>query len=130
MPKFGAKSSAQLLTCHPDLQRVFNEVVKRWDCTVIEGARTVAQQEENMRRGVSQTMASKHIPGPDGYSRAADVAPFPVDWQDSERFRAFGGYVLGTADMLGVSLIWGGDWNGNRDFKDQKFIDLPHFELR
>lgn len=130
MPSFSERSHAALSTCHPELRRLFYEVIRHWDCTVLEGVRSEEQQAENVRRGVSKTLASKHLKQPDGWAHAVDVAPFPVDWQDTERFRAFGGFVLGVAAIMGVPLIWGGDWNGNRTFKDERFVDLPHFELR
>lgn len=128
MPSFSKASRKRLETCHPDLQRLMNEVVKHWDCTVLEGHRTEHRQNEMVRTGTSQLKwpLSKHNKTP---SEAVDVAPYPIDWQDIERFRAFGGFVLGVAAMLEIPIRWGGDWNGNRDFKDQKFHDLPHFEL-
>ncbi len=130
MPKYSERSLAELGTCHPDLQRVFHEVIKHWDCVVLEGARSPEQQQEYVRRGVSKTLHSKHLRQSDGWSHAVDVAPYPIDWRDIERFRAFGGFVLGVAAVLGVPLIWGGDWDGDRQFKDQSFVDLPHFELK
>ncbi len=128
MPSFSKASRKRLETCHPDLQRLMNEVIKHWDCTVLEGHRTEHRQNEMVRTGTSQLKwpLSKHNRTP---SEAVDVAPYPIDWQDIERFRAFGGFVLGVAAMLEIPIRWGGDWNGNRDFKDQKFHDLPHFEL-
>ena len=36
---------------------------------------------------------------------------------------------MGVADMLGVSIRWGGDWDKDYDEKDERFRDLPHFEL-
>ena len=39
------------------------------------------------------------------------------------------GYAFAFSVMMDVTLRWGGDWDGDRDFKDQRFIDLPHFEL-
>ena len=126
MPTFSAKSLAHLETCHPLLQQVFQVVIAHIDCTVLEGRRTIEQQAENVRKGVSQTMDSKHLHDP---SLAVDVAPYPIDWQNRERFVYFGGMVLGVAAVLGVTLRWGGDWNRNHDLKDQRFMDLPHFEL-
>ncbi len=52
---------------------------------------------------------------------AVDVIPYPIDWENITRFYRFGGFVKAIAVMLGIPLIWGGDW--------QKFKDLPHFEL-
>ena len=30
---------------------------------------------------------------------------------------------------MNIKLRWGGDWNDNKDFSDQTFDDLVHFEL-
>jgi peptidoglycan L-alanyl-D-glutamate endopeptidase CwlK len=62
-------------------------------------------------------------------SLAADVVPYPVDWEDGERFALFAGYVKGIAEMMGLKIRWGGDWNGDFYTKDTKFFDAPHFEL-
>ena len=62
-------------------------------------------------------------------SQAADVAPYPIDWNDKERFILFGGYVLGIAAQLEIAIRWGGDWNGDKYTKDTAFFDAPHFEL-
>jgi peptidoglycan L-alanyl-D-glutamate endopeptidase CwlK len=45
------------------------------------------------------------------------------------RFYVLAGYVLGIAQAQSVALRWGGDWNGNWDYRDQRFHDLGHFEL-
>lgn len=129
MPKFSSRSANILAECHTDLQRVFNEVIKSWDCTVIEGKRSEEKQKENVAKGVSKTLNSKHVYPLGQPSLAVDVAPYPVVWGDTNRFYAFAGFVLGTAAQLGIKLRWGGDWDSDRDLRDQKFIDLPHFEL-
>jgi hypothetical protein len=61
---------------------------------------------------------------------AVDVAPYPVDWNDKERFYYFAGFVKGVASSLGISIRWGGDWNSDNNLKNQTFFDLPHFELK
>lgn len=129
MYKFSQKSLEKLKTCHPDLQKLFTEVLKVIDFTVIEGIRTHATQEEYVRTGKSKTLNSKHLPQPDGTSWAIDCAPVPIDWQDKERFRYFAGVVMGIAHTMKIKVRWGGDWNMNNVFTDQKFHDLPHFEL-
>jgi len=130
MPSFSKQSAARLATCHMSLQNLFKEVIRHWDCTVLEGHRSIEAQQEAFRRGTSKidgvNQLGKHNHTP---SLAVDVAPYPVDWQDLERFRAFGGFVLGVASQLGIVVRWGGDWDTDRDFKDQRFVDLPHFEL-
>ena len=109
-------------------------MVKEFDCTVLEGARTQERQQRLFDKGASRTLKSKHIPfnksgSVNSSSKAVDVAPFPVDWRDTERFYYFGGYVLGMARQLGIRIRWGGDWDGDRDLKDQSFNDCVHFEL-
>jgi peptidoglycan L-alanyl-D-glutamate endopeptidase CwlK len=129
MPKYSKKSKERLATCHPLLQELFNEVIKHVDCTIIEGVRTLETQEEYVRRGVSKTMKSKHLKQEDGYSWAVDCLSYPIDWNDWHRNYMFAGYVRGVANSLGIKIRSGGDWNGNFQVKDQRFHDLPHFEL-
>ena len=129
VPSFGAASKKQLATCHSELQRLFLEVVKHWDCQVIEGKRSEAQHQLNLASGASRTQHSKHVSRA-GPSMAVDVAPYPVKWNDYPRFYAFAGFVIGIATAMGISLRWGGDWDSDRDFSDQTFNDLVHFELR
>jgi hypothetical protein len=62
-------------------------------------------------------------------SRAVDVAPYPIDWNDFKRFYHFAGIVRAVAHQRGVKIRWGGDWDSDFDFKDERFLDLPHFEL-
>lgn len=128
MPKFSQKSLSNLSTCHPDLQKLFNEVIKYFDCTIIEGYRSEEDQFKAFKDGRSKIISGgKHNNSP---SLAVDVAPFPIDWQDKERFYYFAGFVKGIATSLGIKIRWGGDWNENNNLKDQSFFDLPHFELK
>jgi peptidoglycan L-alanyl-D-glutamate endopeptidase CwlK len=129
VPSFGPASLTQLGTCDQRLQRLFLDVVQFWDCTVLEGKRSEAQQQINVAHGVSKTMDSKHVYPLGALSLAVDVAPYPVKWTDLNRFYAFGGFVIGTARKLGLTVRWGGDWDSDRDFSDQHFNDLPHFEI-
>lgn len=130
MYKFSKRSRKRLETCHPDIQKVFNEVIKYVDCTILEGIRTKEQQKEYVRTGKSKTMKSKHLEQSDGYSHAVDVMPYPIDWNDWHKNYLFGGFVLGIAKSMGVELRYGGDWDGDFQTKDHSFLDLPHFELR
>lgn len=130
MPKFSQKSLDKLNTCHPDIQKVFKEVIKHIDCTILEGVRTKEKQEELVRSGMSQTMNSKHLVQLDGYSHAVDVSIYPIDWNNKERFILFAGFVLGIAQGMGIKLVWGGDWNRDFNTKDHSFFDGPHFQLQ
>tara|TARA_Y100000593_G_scaffold39183_1_gene75738 strand:+ start:6611 stop:7006 length:396 start_codon:yes stop_codon:yes gene_type:complete len=129
MPYFGKKSKQRLSTCHEDLQKVFNEVIKYIDCSVLEGHRDERRQEQLFKEGKTKVRYpfGRHNTKP---SRAVDVTPYPVDWADRERQTLFAGFVLGVAARMGITLRWGGDWNMNFKVQDNKFDDFPHFELR
>ena len=128
MPKFGKRSKRNLESAHEDLQELFLEVVKHFDCTVICGHRGELEQNKAYKDGFSKVKFPKgrHNANP---SNAVDVCPYPVDWNDLGRFRYFAGYVMGVATQMGIRIRWGGDWNQDTQVKDNKFNDLPHFEL-
>ena len=129
MPRFGRKSRERLSTCDNRLQDVFNEVIKTVDCSVIEGHRSKERQNKLYEEGKTKVRYpdGRHNASP---SRAADVVPYPVDWDDRERFHLFAGFVIGIAKSMGIKLRWGGDWNMNWEVDDNKFDDFPHFEIR
>ena len=129
MAKFGKTSKSKLLTCHEDLQTVFNEVIKYVDCSILEGHRSGERQDKLFEEGKTKVKYpnGRHNASP---SRAVDVAPYPIDWDDRERFHLFAGFVLGIARSMGITLRWGGDWNMNFEVDDNKFDDFPHFELK
>ena len=81
----------------------------------------------------------------DGYSHATDSAPHPIKWgkgdtkedaKERARFYHFSGLMFAAcAELLSEGKIthtlrWGGDWDSDKDFNDQSFDDLPHFELK
>ena len=143
MPKFSAASNIKLMTCHPDLVRLFRAVVVDYDCTILDGARTESDQLDKIKRGLSKVTNvadSKHVVSDERpLSDAVDAAPYPVIWPDPYgttadhnhqvgRFYHFAGYVKAKANELGIKIRWGGDWNSDGTFTDQKFDDLDHFE--
>lgn len=129
MPKFSTKSKQILASVHPDLRRLFETVVERFDCTIVSGHRNEAEQNEKFRQGLSKVQYpdSKHNAYP---SNAVDVAPYPIDWEDRERFAYFAGYVMGVAQSLGITIRWGGDFDMDTEVKDSTFYDGGHFELK
>ena len=46
MPKFSRKSKERLATCDDRLQKVFNEVIKYVDCSILEGHRSEERQNK------------------------------------------------------------------------------------
>lgn len=134
MPHFGARSRANLETCNEKLQKLFNEVIKNYDCSVIEGHRSNERQQELLDQGLTEKGPgdSLHNIRP---SLAADVIPYPARlngklvWDNPQRFCVFAGFVLQTALHLGIYIRWGGDWDMDGD-PTNNWQDMAHFELR
>lgn len=131
MYKFSAKSQAKIMTLEPDLYRVVWRAMELqvMDFTVLCGLRTPEEQMAYVREGRSRTLNSRHLPNRDGLAEAVDIAPHPVDWNDTHAFHRLAGVMFAAASIEGVKLRWGGDWDRDGDTQDQNFIDLPHFEL-
>jgi len=129
MPKFGKSSRERLATCDDRLQEIFNEVIKYIDCSVLEGHRGEERQNRFVDEGKSKVRFpnGRHNAMP---SRAVDVTPYPVDWDDRERQTLFAGFVLGVARGMGHNIRWGGDWDQDWQVMDNKFDDFPHFEIK
>lgn len=120
MPSFSHTSASKLDTCDKRLQDLFNEVVRHRDCTILEGHRGQEAQEKAFAEGKSHARwgQSKHNSSP---SQAVDVAPYPIDWNDLQRFRDFANFVKGVAAGMHIKVRWGGDF--------QTLVDMPHWEL-
>jgi peptidoglycan LD-endopeptidase CwlK len=128
MPSFGSSSRRQLQTCDQRLRKVFEEVLRKFDCTVLCGYRNEEDQNKAYDQGRSKVRYphGKHNTNP---SRAVDVAPYPIDWENLDRFYYFAGYVMNEARNQGIRLRWGGDWDSDTEVTDNDFNDLVHFEL-
>ena len=129
MPRYSKRSKERLATCDEKLQGVFNEVIKHVDCSILEGHRSKERQNKLYDEGRTK------VRYPDGRhnfnpSRAVDVTPYPVNWEDRERQTLFAGFVLGIARGMGIRLRWGGDWDQDFQVMDNRFDDFPHFEIR
>lgn len=125
MPRFGKKSIANLRGVNIKLVNVLNQAIKHFDFSVIEGMRSLETQTQYVADGVSKTLKSKHLEG-----KAVDIAPYPIDYDDEERFVYLGGFILGVASQLGVKLRWGLDWDMDTYTKDTNFRDIGHFEIK
>ncbi len=128
MPEFGQRSRDNLDQAHRGLQKLFEEVIKHFDCTVICGYRGETEQNEAKQAGKSNAVfgESPHNFTP---ALAVDVIPYPISWKDTDRMHYFAGQVMGIAQMMGIEIKWGGDWDRDTHLSDERFHDLPHFEL-
>lgn len=155
MPKFSQRSLAALKSCITPIQLALEWAIRRYDHTVIQGARSMEEHRANLAAGKSKAKVSLHVPpGPGSgkkeprLARAVDATPFPVEWPELGdlfdqldekgkdtlflilRQYHFAGYIQAAGDFFGCPLRWGGDWDGDREFGDQTFFDLVHFEAR
>ena len=125
MPRFGKRSKERLKGVNAKLVNVLNQLIKIMDVTIIEGLRTESRQNELVAQGKSKTKYSKHLEG-----KAVDLAPYPIDWEDRERFHYMGGMIRGIGQQMGVDIRWGGDWDSDGEIKDNGFDDLVHVEIK
>lgn len=128
MPKFSFESKQRLSTCDRRIQEVLNEAIKYFDFAVIVGHRGKEAQDEAFRTGVSKKPwpTSNHNKTP---SKAVDIAPYPIDWKDTERFYYLAGWIMAIAKLKGINMRAGLDWDMDTEVRDQTFFDLGHVEL-
>jgi len=130
MAKFSLTSQQRLRGVHPSLQLWAYKIVEIMDCKVIYGVRTIAEQAHMVQIGASQTMNSYHLVQADGWGHAVDLAPYPIDWKDLNRFVALYGVGLAVAHEMNLPIVWGGDWDADGVLlTDQGFDDYSHWQL-
>lgn len=129
---FSARSKRVLKTCDPRLQAIANEVIKHIDFAAVEGHRVKERQNYFFERGLTKLKFphGKHNNSP---STALDADPYPIDYSNKlkaiARYYYFAAVFQTVATMMGYEVRWGGDWDGDKDFSDQSFDDLRHFEI-
>jgi peptidoglycan L-alanyl-D-glutamate endopeptidase CwlK len=107
------------------------------DFTVLEGVRSQERQNELWAQGRTKPglvvtwiqSTGTHGIQKDGYGHAVDVAPYPIDWSDFERFDQLATVMFAAAKELGVTLRWGGNWDMDAVIHEKGESDSPHFEL-
>jgi len=125
MFQYGTTSTDRLNTCHVDLQRLCNELIKHRDVSILCGHRGEKEQDAAFNSGNSNARwgESMHNTEP---SLAVDMAPYHSDhphirWEDNAEFNEFSGFVKGVAAVMGINITWGGDFHS--------ISDKPHWEL-
>lgn len=116
-----ASSQARLAKAHPVLRKLFAAVALETNIAVLDSQRGRVAQEKAFALGNSKAHfgQSAHNWSP---SVAVDVVPYPIDWNNLQRFRDLNVVVRRVAAKQGVAdnITWGGSW---------KFQDMPHYEL-
>ena len=138
MAKFSITSQSKLAMCHGDIIEVMSRAIQLFDFTVLYGYRTLLEQHKLYLQGRELVSGiwvvrdkAKIVTHCDGVvkksrhnyspSLAVDIAPYPIDWADIQRFIDMAKVVMDIAKEMDVPLRWGGDWT--------KMKDYPHFEL-
>ena len=131
--KLGKTSLARLKGVDETLVNVVKRAIEisEVDFTVLEGVRTLERQRELYAQGrtapgkiVTWTMKSRHIEG-----KAVDLVPYPLDWNDLEKFNKIKDAMFKAAKELDVNLRWGADWDGDGNYREKGEYDSPHFEI-
>ena len=128
MPHFSNRSRERLLSCDSRLITLCSDVIRHFDFSVTDGHRT--EEEQDALYAVGRTMPGRIVTWARGGesihntspSRAIDLAPWPIDWQDEQRFIELGGAMMYAAWLRKIPLEWGGHWS-------KKKRDLPHFQV-
>ncbi|MGW8285739.1 MAG: M15 family metallopeptidase [Candidatus Deferrimicrobiaceae bacterium] len=124
------RSIDRLAGVHVDLQSVVHYAIGvstvDFGITLTGGVRDEHTQRRLMREGKSRTMNSRHRTG-----HAIDV--FAVrdgraDWSIKTALQVHDAFAA-AGRALGVSLRWGGDWDGDGAWRDERFLDAFHHEL-
>lgn len=131
---------------HPDLRLIIITAAFFISIRIAKSTiRTEQEQAEFVKKGLSKTMESYHLPrtfpefGNKAFVCAFDGLPLfeggKIDYNDVGAFCYFAGFIMATADFLfregkiTHKLRWGGDWNKNHRTNDERFKDLGHFEM-
>ena len=113
----GEQSQKKLAVVHPKLRACIERAISYslTDFRVGETERSLAQQKENVRKGVSRTMKSKHFKQADGWVWAADLIALvngKVSWE-MPLYAAIAYAMDRAATELGVAehIRWGCAWD-------------------
>lgn len=137
MFSFGKSSKSKLMTCHPDLQKVFFAAIEDSpiDFGISSGRRNAEEQNILFTKGLSKCdgyfKISDHQPKEDGFGYAVDVYAYLNNKAsyDKRYLCIIAGHILGTANRLNIKIQWGGDWDSDWDMDEHDFIDMPHYAL-
>lgn len=138
MFRLGKRSLSRLVGVHPDLIRVIHRAIQITVCdfTVLEGVRAKARQLRLFQSGASKIMDSRHVPVPEeeggtGLAYAVDLGAYldgDVSWAWPLYYQIASAMLMAAVEE-GVTIRWGGDWDSDGEYDDEKWRDGPHFEL-
>lgn len=114
------KSLEKLATCDSRLRVIVGELSGMLDVAVLCGHRSKEEQDKAVAGGFSKTKwpTSKHNTLP---SKAVDLAPLPIDWDNLSAFEHMIDLVKKIAADYGIKIRCGADF--------KSFKDYPHIEV-
>lgn len=123
---FSRRSEESLRGVNPKLQAVVRRALQlsKVDFIVIEGLRAAERQRQLLAERKTKVAHSKHQDG-----LAVDLFPVGGTWKAAEFF-PLRDAMFAAASEQGVTLRWGGDFNGDGHTVGNDNWDCPHFELR
>lgn len=132
--KLGKQSVERLNSVKLDLRKVCLKAFETlpFDVRIEEGYRTKERQQELFDRGATKVLTSRHQSG-----NAVDINPYPIDFNNWERYKTLAHHMFAAAKELGITIRWGGNWSRideNQPYPplksgQKKLIDGMHFEL-
>ncbi|WP_337239073.1 M15 family metallopeptidase [Proteus faecis] len=127
---FSQRSKNNLSGVNPLLVKIAYRAldISTADFAVIEGVRTLEKQKENVKKGVSKTLNSRHLTGD-----AIDILPSVIkpgmDWKP-EYFDPVLNAIKQAGDELGIKLRFGKNWKSDPSLPvETRFPDYPHIEI-
>lgn len=161
---FSERSKQRLQGVHPHLVAIATLAIaiSEQDFLVVEGVRSREQCKINYGKGrtaeqciakgieahyanpavakvtwLANPFNSKHCTQSDGYGRAIDLCPYPVDWSNLSKFDKIAEAMFEAQKQLkaegkipqSVNLRWGADWDGDGKVRERGESDSPHFEI-
>lgn len=127
MYKFSERSLKKLNGVHPSMIYILLKAIKTSpvDFSILEGVRSQERQKQLYKSGASRCDGvknkSNHQVKENGFGYAVDLAPYPIDWKDTKRFKILSEHIKKVAKELEINIRWGGDF--------KSLVDMPHYEL-
>lgn len=144
---FSKKSNEKLNTCDDYIQRVMRRAIELSpvDFGIAQGSRSIDAQRKYFKAKKSKVnpdsytkeelpLKAKHIVD-EVYTKSgavdiyAYIARKGASW-DIKHLCLIAGVIMSVDKSMENRLRWGGNWDGDGEIiYDQRFQDLPHFEL-
>ena len=114
------RSMKEIIGVHPILAFAATEAIRitKQDFMILDGVRTIEEQEKLVARGASKTMNSYHL-----WGLALDLVAY-VDGKPNWEHKYSKEIAIAMKHVIHVHNLpidWGGDW--------RSFIDMPHWQL-